>query len=428
MADLNTYKNDYILKLTDLRNKMQTANNKISQIKSDKAKEEANKYTQSEIKTVNDSLSLKVNANGIISAINLSPENIKIMAKFLELNGATSFVSNNTNTYAKIIDACYSIWTENVRSMYMGGWKDSNNKFIPVFYMGKNGFNSESSDVDGTYFSMTHDGKKQYLGARNKFTGGWSTIEFDAENQVINFIPENKCYTNKPFHFANGVHCVNPTDNAITSALTHNGLYANRITAYSGDTIYLAKNVVFENGNHAFTCNKIYIDTLLCNSDAKFWGYAYSSFKPIKESSGTAYLGTANDRWNRAYKKQADDISSDERLKENIEYIQDNDNVRPINNNITISDMYNFVKDELNLAKYNYINENDTTVGFIAQDIEKTKVGSEFIHSNDEGYLSYDSGAYINILAGALKKAIEKIEVLENRLNEIESRWYKYGN
>ena len=25
-------------------------------------------------------------------------------------------------------------------------------------------------------------------------------------------------------------------------------------------------------------------------------------------------------------------------------------------------------------------------------DIEKTKVGSEFIHSNSEGYLSYDSG------------------------------------
>ena len=83
--------------------------------------------------------------------------------------------------------------------------------------------------------------------------------------------------------------------------------------------------------------------------------------------------------------------------------------------------MYDFVKDELNLAKYNYINENDTTVGFIAQDIEKTKVGSEFIHSNDEGYLSYDSGAYVNILAGALKKAIEKIEVLENRLNEIKN-------
>ena len=80
MAYLNNYKNDYILKLTDLRNKMQTANNKISQIKSDKAREEANKFTKAEIKTVNDSISLKVNANGIISAINLSPENIKIIS------------------------------------------------------------------------------------------------------------------------------------------------------------------------------------------------------------------------------------------------------------------------------------------------------------------------------------------------------------
>lgn len=422
MADLNSYKDDYILKLSDLRNKMQTANNKISQIKADKAKNEANKFTQSEIKVVNDNINLKVSADKVISSINLSREDIKINSNQIELNGATSFVSNNTNTYVKVVDACYSVCTENTRSMYMGGWKDSSNKFVPVFYMGKNGFNSESSDVDGTYFSMTNDGKVQYLGARNKFTGGWSTIAFDSENQVINFTPESKCYTNKPFHFANGVHCINPDDSTITSALTHNGLYANRITAYSGDTIYLAKNVAFENGSHTFTCNNIYIDTLLCNSDGKFWGYAYSAFKPIKDSSGTSYLGTANDRWNRAYKKQADDISSDIRLKENIEYIQNNDDVKSINNNISTLDMYNFIKNDLNLAKYNYINEDSSTIGFIAQDIEKSKVGSEFINANDKGFLSYDSGAYINILAGALKKAIEKIEALEKEIEILKNK------
>ena len=38
------------------------------------------------------------------------------------------------------------------------------------------------------------------------------------------------------------------------------------------------------------------------------------------------------------------------------------------------------------------------------------------IHKDNEGYLSYDSGAYVNILAGALKEAINKIEKLENEI------------
>lgn len=384
--------------------------------------------SQTQITQLDNKISLKVDKNGIISSINQTPESIKILARLIELNGATSFVSNHTNTYAKIVDACYSIVTENIRSMYIGGWEDSTGKFKPVFYMGKNGFNSNSSDVDGTYFSMEHDGKIQRLSARNKFTGKWSTIEFAPENQQINFIPENKCYTNKPFHFAGGVHVLNENNN-ITGAFTSAGLFANRITSYTGDTIWLGKNVAFENGAHAFTCNKIYIDTLLCNSDGKFWGNAYSSFKPVKESSGTSYLGTDVDRWNMLYCKQPPNISSDVRTKENIEYIDTDLKTCILENQesttITPTDMRIFVKEELKITEYNYIGEDKTTFNFIAQDIANTKVGKKFVTKDTNGYLGYDLGAYLNIAIGAMQ---EEMRVRDKEISELREELNLFKN
>ena len=78
--------------------------------------------------------------------------------------------------------------------------------------------------------------------------------------------------------------------------------------------------------------------------------------------------------------------------------------------------MYDFVKDELNIAEYNYLEEKKNTFGFIAQDLEQTKVGSSILTKDSEGFLAYDSGAYVNILAGALKEAISKIEKLESEI------------
>ena len=57
-------------------------------------------------------------------------------------------------------------------------------------------------------------------------------------------------------------------------------------------------------------------------------------------------------------------------LKENIEYIKGTDKTRDISNNITTSDMYEFIRDDLKLATYNYIDSEDKKYGFIAQDIE----------------------------------------------------------
>ena len=107
---------------------------------------------------------------------------------------------------------------------------------------------------------------------------------------------------------------------------------------------------------------------------------------------------------------------------------------KDITDSLTMKEMYDFVKDELVLAKYNHIEDEHkkTKVNFIAQDLLynhdnlDSKVGQiivnaeEAVREND--VLTYDLGNYASVLAGALKAAIQKIEQLEARINELESK------
>lgn len=98
--------------------------------------------------------------------------------------------------------------------------------------------------------------------------------------------------------------------------------------------------------------------------------------------------------------------------------------------------MYSFVKDELDLATYVLKanpNPEDIKLGFIAQDMlytvdgKENKIGQLIVTNakeakNENSTLSYDTGNYTNVLAGALKQAISKIEILEKKILELESK------
>lgn len=129
----------------------------------------------------------------------------------------------------------------------------------------------------------------------------------------------------------------------------------------------------------------------------------------------SANIGSTSERVNTIYSTTALDVSSDSRLKENIRYVEANDEIMTLDleEAITQTDMYSFVKDDLHIAEYNYINSENSTFGFIAQDVINTKVGAKYVHTGEDGLLSYDSGGYVNVLAGALKEAMDKISNLE---------------
>ena len=192
--------------------------------------------------------------------------------------------------------------------------------------------------------------------------------------------------SSKSLHMYGGnVDCRN-SSGTIGARLSNTGLVVNQISNMSGGTVNIQGN--------------------------------------LRSMYSSQTLGTSDGRWSILYCVSNPNVSSDIRLTENIRYIN---NVNKVNieeieqEEVTQLDTYNFVKDDLNIAEYKYLEQENNTFGFIAQDVADTKVGSKFIHKDNEGYLSYDSGAYVNILAGALKEAINKIEKLENEIETLKA-------
>ena len=135
-------------------------------------------------------------------------------------------------------------------------------------------------------------------------------------------------------------------------------------------------------------------------------------------------LGTTAQRWRTLYSINAIN-TSDKNYKENIEYISNNKakDIKEASvkaDKITYQDMYDFYKD-IEIAKYNYIDQEHQEFGFIAQDIANTKVGSEIVIDSDEGYM-YSMGSYVSTVAGALKHSINKIDELEKENKELKDR------
>jgi hypothetical protein len=159
---------------------------------------------------------------------------------------------------------------------------------------------------------------------------------------------------------------------------------------------------------------------------ARFSRYVIFNEYIRPNSNGSIDMGASSYRWRTVYSANGVSTTSDRTLKENIKY------VRTGETEINYNDMYNFVKNDLELATYNYINSEERHINFIAQDLlanedgTDNKVGQFIINpvpvpakediENGEPYplLSYNTNIYTSVLAGALKESIDKIEELES--------------
>ena len=131
---------------------------------------------------------------------------------------------------------------------------------------------------------------------------------------------------------------------------------------------------------------------------------------------------------------QGTNISSDRTLKENIKYIS---NANTINDEeITIMDCYNFIKDDLGLATYNYIDdaEKQQKIGFIAQDVlydpikqTDNKIGQLVITKllgseqldPENPKLTYDVNNILGVMLGAMQVTANKTAALEQENKEL---------
>lgn len=129
--------------------------------------------------------------------------------------------------------------------------------------------------------------------------------------------------------------------------------------------------------------------------------------------------------------------NSDKSLKENIRYIDNTGTIVVDKENLEtrdyskeelleITDLHDFIVNQINICEYNFINNDRDKIGFIANDYEGTKVGDKIVFRNEEtDLLGYDSNNLLFATIGALQEEVrikdEKIASLEDRLAKIEA-------
>lgn len=120
--------------------------------------------------------------------------------------------------------------------------------------------------------------------------------------------------------------------------------------------------------------------------------------------------------------------ASDERLKENIKKIHNSD-IRCISNenydDISELDMYEFIRN-IDLYNFDYIDyDNSNTFGFLAQELQNTKVGSRILLEDEDNNLGFNVYSLISILIGSMKQEIKKrddeIKSIYERLEKLEN-------
>lgn len=255
-------------------------------------------------------------------------------------------------------------------------------------------------------------------------------------------------YNNKGLAFDDHIH-------EIYSLTTHNhdGKYAASSHTHSG---YASSSHTHSSISYGSTSVDCYSGSLYLNcSSIYLQGYTQVKGSIDPTSTGSYNLGYSSKKWNQlsAVSVWGDNGSvSDIEFKENIHYLKANnessvfamdDEILKENEEhniilgLTSEDLYNFIKDELHLCEYNYTDgylgnsargDFENKLGFIAQDIQDTKVGT-LIVGDWEGHLAFNTNNYVSTIGGALQYEIAlrdvqiadleaRIEELENKLNQ----------
>lgn len=127
------------------------------------------------------------------------------------------------------------------------------------------------------------------------------------------------------------------------------------------------------------------------------------TLKP-RGGNGNQNVGTASYRFKYAYLQNTPNVSSDERLKQDIESVKD-------------TDMLDFIE-KLDVVNYAFKDEPDIErIGLIAQAVEKAG-GQKYIDIDEEGMYGLRTADLVYPLISSIQVLSKRIKELESKLNE----------
>ena len=247
---------------------------------------------------------------------------------------------------------------------------------------------------------------------------------FESNGTDANTKLDLRCMSNtKDFRIINNERTRSATFSSDTSNmhLSLDGLYKSNVA--SGE-----KHFGFYNGTSALTylygntSGRIGMWDALNGRSIYYYSYnngsPFTGFKThvIPDGNNTYTCGGSSNRWSTVYAVNAFN-TSDERYKENIEYVD-------TKRNDEAKRLHEFYKNDFKLATYNYVGQEHKEYGFIAQDFARSSIGENLVIDSEEGYM-YSIGSYISSIAGALQYEIrlrdKQIEELVNKVSSLEN-------
>ena len=384
----------------------------------------------------------------------ITTTNNKVSSIETNLSSITSRVSNVENTTATINGNVTNLQTRMNTAEQKITATAITNTITEQINNGHILVNTSSTKLDkyGFHFiknnqklsSLKNGGLYGYNSNNGKFLGSMQPILPTSNSySSFGFLANGNC---DMFQIAYAPSWVNDTENIAGAGLTSvfNINFVDKSSAGITKGAYLYTNLnltgyLAMNGNNIIGANAIGASEFQCN---KF--YSTNGGKPILMEylgselkiyptviTGKMYpsynngldLGQSTHRYRTVYSVNSLN-TSDRSYKDNIEYVNSNIGISKLNEDITLLDMHEFIKNDLHLAKYNYIDQKHKEFGFIADDIVCTKVGSKLIIGK-KGEYSYSVGSYISVIVGALKTEINirdnQIKILEERISKLEN-------
>lgn len=147
--------------------------------------------------------------------------------------------------------------------------------------------------------------------------------------------------------------------------------------------------------------------TINCGSNKEITMNGVGVWTPtIKPRGGNANqnIGTPSYRFNYAYFVNSPNVSSDERLKQDVE-------------SVDIEDMLEFIE-KLDVVNYAFKNDPETKrIGLIAQEVEKAG-GEKYVDVDDEGMYGLKTADLVYPLISAVQALYARVMELETKVKE----------
>ena len=421
---------EYLNTLEVLKASMQNARTKHTNIKKQEAEQNSKEYTNSQIKVINDSISLYVKKNDLNSLIQQMPDSVKVA-----FNNISTEWTFDANKFTNKVNGKTGLTLGNGR-LNVNRFDDGK----PVGYFGQTFSGIPNSDqrywgnvISGTYRSYYTD-----IGYNpNVMEDGDSTGTGFAPFMKFVFYPYGTAYPIQGIYVFKDMMLQQKLEVMNTLKLHWHVDLANNNSIRIGDKT----NSLYKVFSNSYSSSKQEIDiTPGVNSYGGITINGSGYMNPT--NTGGAYtLGTTQNPFYKLYAVNSTSVTSDKRTKTDIVYLDEQ--VKPISlgdranisTELTTEDFRDFIKNTLRLASYRYNialekGDTETNIGFIAQDILFDKVGSNIVQLADkkdlDSELSYNQGNYISVIAGALQEEIKfrdkQIEGLKKENENLKSR------